>query len=137
MTEFKTVPITQFNIAYDAFIKSKEDNTPDTPVGRHLQAALNAVWQASHAHDGEVIYQYQVNHASGVCVWQDCSKSTFDVTHEDQRRATYTAPPRVVDEAMIERFCNSYFDDDGLGPISVSTKEAIKAALKAALEQSK
>ena len=137
MTEFKCVPV----VPTEAMIDAMADHAADTGCFSLARQTLKGIFvtaiQASPAHDGEVIYQYRITDSSN---WHTCSKERFDKGKDVkgiELRTLYTAPPRVVDEAMVKRACNAYDNqlDNLLYLESLAIYPAMHAALKAALEK--
>ena len=116
------------------------------PVVR-LQKVIEAL--QSPAHDGEVAswqYRYMLGNTG---IWSEWEQTASESSAKGivqkhalhklsaEYRATYTAPPRVVDEAMVKRACNAYDNqlDNLLYLESLAIYPAMRAALKAALEK--
>lgn len=95
------------------------------------------------AHDGEAVYQLH----DGGNLWLDVSYEAFNYAPSDQaRRIVHTAPPRVVDEAMVLRAAKVLADrsakecnvdpDDNWNVYSETYIADAEQALKAAIGES-
>ncbi len=100
------------------------------------------------AHDVEVVYQVQDSETFG---WNDTTKYHYDRAADNRRRLVYTAPPRVVDEAMVFRMACFLAKQDGCddvhhliwegsppepwGEVWNKYEDTAREALKAALEK--
>lgn len=112
-------------------------------VTASVTAIYKAMIEASPAHDGEAVYQLH----DGGNLWLDVSYEAFNYAPSDQaRRIVHTAPPRVVDGAMILRAARVLADrsakecnvdpDDNWNVYSETYIADAEQALKAAIGES-
>jgi hypothetical protein len=107
----------------------------------HDLIALKTAIALLSAADGEVVYQWLDGE---FLTWTDCSKDEFDLRNLTlyKTRTLYTTPQAsVVDEDMVSRaieaFDDTYEAEYLLNGMVDNKHDSMKAALKAALEQSK
>ena len=140
--EFKAVPIEAFNRAI-VMLSVAGNHCEDhamSAISHYDDADCDGIcinddcktvieW-LQQAHDGEVVYQLH----DGGNLWLDVSYEAFNYAPSDQaRRIVHTAPPRVVDEAMVQRAALAMFTP----PISNDRMDDVRAGLQAALESGK
>jgi len=138
--EFKAVPIEAFNRAI-VMLSVAGNHCEDhamSAISHYDDADCDGIcinddcktvieW-LQQAHDGEVVYL--IYHGDGECAVDEVSKADYD-EHDGPKRILYTAPSRVVDEAMVQRAALAMFTP----PISNDRMDDVRAGLKAALEK--